>query len=135
MSDVVLQAERVDRIFRDCLIGDRTGKYREVEGVMMRARFSTDKLEEHHEMIAAMLACLPDNFREGRGGGWSFLNACEDRDGRQWTSLHETVDQLVVLGIGTGAVRFSLDRELWGSMPGGMPYFTITGLPDEELNG
>jgi len=68
---------------------------------------------------------LPDEFHTGKGGGWSFLDACNDRNGAQWTSLHRTMDQLVCLGHAIGAVSFCLPREMWKILPGGMPYFVV----------
>ena len=77
-----------------------------------------------------MLGELPDEFHQVGGGGWSFLNACNNRHGELWTGEHRIMELLVMLGIGIGRVRFVMPRDLWSEMPGGMPYFMVTGSDD-----
>jgi hypothetical protein len=71
-----------------------------------------------------MLAELPDNFHEKKGGGWTFLNGCMDRHGNQWGE-QINVDELVMLGQGLGLAKYQLPREMWSVFPGGMPYFSV----------
>ena len=47
-------------------------------------------------------------------------------DGTQWTDLHRTMEQLFLLGLASGLVTELMPRELWGSLPGGMPYYAVT---------
>ncbi len=94
-------------------------------GVMNDYALNPERLEANRELIAALLAELPDEFQSGKGGGWSFLNACMDRHGNLWTGMHPTVEKLVVLGIATGQAEFLLPREIWSVLPGGMPYFAV----------
>ena len=71
---------------------------------------------------------LPSQFRlftEGGAGGWSFLNAHEDKDGVQWGE-HKVIEVLVCLGIAVGHARFLLPRKMWSMAPGGMPYFCVS---------
>jgi hypothetical protein len=75
--------------------------------------------------IRAMLAELPDQYRKSGGGGWSFLNACDDRHGTQWTGFHRTMEHLFMLGLAIGAVTLLMPRELWDALPGGMPYYMV----------
>lgn len=72
-----------------------------------------------------MLDKLPEQFHEATGGGWSFLNACNDRHGNQWTGLHQRMEQLFQLGIALGRVSYCLPREFWSAMPGGVPYIVV----------
>jgi len=58
-------------------------------------------------------------------GGWTFLNACQDKHGRLWTGLHQTVEKLFLLGMATGKAKCLLPREVWPMLPGGLPYFAI----------
>ena len=131
MSDtVVLDAQRVDEIFRDCLFqdGEDTTEHVVAEGIVNRFGFHPERLQSHREEVAALLDELPTEFRSserGGGGGWSFLNACNDRHGNQWTGLHQTMEQLVVLGVALGIVEYPLPREMWGALPGGVPFFII----------
>lgn len=128
MSDtLVLDPQRVEEIFLDCLFrdGEDTSTHVKAEGIMATIGFNPERLEGHRQEIEAMLAELPDDFRESGGGGMSFLNACMDRHGNQWTGLHQTMDQLFTLGIGLDKASFLLPREMWGALPGGMPYLVV----------
>ena len=70
-----------------------------------------------------MLSDLPAEFHQEWGGGWSFLNACRTRSGKQWT--HVEMEKLFVLGLGIEMVVCCLDREFWSSLPGGVPYYMV----------
>lgn len=128
MSDtIVLNPQRVEEIFLDCLFqdGEDTSGAMMAEGIIADYGFSPERLESHCDEIMAMLEELPDDFRESGGGGMSFLNACMDRHGNQWTGMHQTMEQLMVLGIALKLVSYMLPKSLWPSLHGGMPYFTI----------
>ena len=121
-----LTAENVDEVFRDCLFKDGEDMSSPVvaEGVRCVYGFHHDRLEGHSGDVADMLACLPDDFREDKGGGHTFLNACVDRAGVQWGE-HRSIEQLMVLGVATGQVKILLPRDMWKVLPGGMPYFSV----------
>lgn len=123
-----LTADRVTAVFRDCLHTDDESLDGAVivEGIINKSALHPERLASHRAEIAAMLAELPDEFRKSGGGGWSFLNACDDRNGRQWTGLHQTMDQLFQLGIASGLAAYLMPREMWAVMPGGMPYIVVT---------
>ena len=72
-----------------------------------------------------MLSELPDEFRVSGGGGWSFLQACNDRHGTQWTGFHQAMEELFMLGMAAGLVTELLPRDLWDALPGGMPYYAV----------
>lgn len=74
-----------------------------------------------------MLSELPKEFKKESGGGMSFLNACNTSKGEQWTGEHAKMEQLFALGIASGMVECLLPRELWSSLPGGVPYYVVTG--------
>lgn len=91
-------------------------------------RFSKARIAEEAERIAFMLSELPTEFRtteKGGGGGWSFLNACMDRHGNQWTGMHMTMAQLFALGQAAGLVDLLLPPEMWPALPGGVPYYAV----------
>lgn len=96
-----------------------------VEGIAHSFGFHPDRIEEHKDDIASMLADLPDEFKADGGGGWSFLNACNDKNGNQWTGLHMRMEQLFMLGMAAGKVKYLLPKEIWRVMPGGVPYLQI----------
>lgn len=131
MSEI-LTADRVEEIFRDCLFRDDediTNRV-EVEGIINRFGYHPERLESYRQEIYDMLGELEDNFRASAGGGWSFLNACYDKHGRQWTGLHRTMDHLFTLGIGLGLAQYPGNRDLWTAFPGGVPYMVF--LDTEE---
>lgn len=71
-----------------------------------------------------MLADLPDEFMQEKGGGWSFLNMCMTKDGEQWGE-HPNMEELMVLGCGLGLMKLQLPRAVWSSLPGGVPYLSV----------
>lgn len=113
-----LTAQNVERLFAECF--RETGE--PTEGVMGKAALDTAGRESD---IAAMLAQLPTEFQRTGGGGWSFLNACMDKDGGQWTGMHPTMDKLFMLGIAAGKAQWLMPREMWPMFPGGMPYVIV----------
>ena len=121
-----LTADLVRSTFVDCLFrdGEDTSNYVSVPGIVTNVGFHPDRLRSHKAVIDAMLDELPEQFHEGHGDGWSFLQACNDRHGRQWGEHHD-MEQLFQLGIGIGRVTCPLPRELWSALPGGMPYYCI----------
>lgn len=122
-TTTVLNPQRVSEIFGEC----RHGSTVHVEGIRGPVWFSAERLEVHRPEIEAMLDELPDDFKESSGGGTSFLNACQDKHGNLWTGLHGIMEQLFLLGMGIGKVKLLFPREMWSYLPGGMPYYVITG--------
>lgn len=123
-----LTSENVENVFMDCLFkeGEDTISYVPANlGITSMVGFHPDRLQSHSKEIRSMLSYLPEQFHEKSGGGWSFLNACNDNNGEQWTSLHQRMEQLFQLGNALGMVEALLPRELWPSLPGGMPYIVI----------
>lgn len=114
----LISAAKVEGLFSVCLCEEGEGSL--VQGVVRSVRLNTAGREDD---IRKMLDGLPDAFRASKGGGWSFLNACNDSAGVQWTGMHKTVEELVLLGIAAGLVQFTMPRNLWTFLPGSMPYF------------
>jgi len=82
-------------------------------------------LNSHREEIVAMLGELPTAFKRSAGGGHSFLEACNDKYGNQWTGFHTNMEQLFQLGIAIGMVECQVPPELWPALPGGKPYYVV----------
>jgi hypothetical protein len=118
-----LSAEAVEELFKRCLAKTAEGII--VEGIITKAAFSPKAIEGYRAEIGALLAELPDPFLESGGGGWSFLNACDDRHGRQWTGYQRTMEHLFMLGLASGLVTELLPREMWQVLPGEMPYYAV----------
>lgn len=117
-----LTDKNVEEIFTDCL-GNECDLL--VEGVLLATYFKQDRIDKYKNDIMDMLLCLPDGFLKSKGGGYTFLNACLDNNGRQWTEGHQMIDKLICLGLAIGKVKFCLCRDLWRFLPMGMPYFTV----------
>lgn len=127
-----IDPQRVEQLYLECLAEDLPAddpRFLIVEGIMHQTGFDTEKLEANRAEVVEMLSWLPMQFRDdtanGGGGGWSFLNACEDREGVLWGS-HLGMDQLFQLGIGLGVARYLMPRNMWSILPGGMPYLSVT---------
>ena len=127
-----LTGENVHNIMVDCLFDDDVEIDENnlpdncivIEGILNSYGLKREGLEQHKDDIISMVNQLPTEFIEG--GGWSFLNMCMRNDGEQWTGFHWTQEQLLVLGIGVGAMQILLPREVWNLLPGGMPYVAVT---------
>jgi hypothetical protein len=122
-----LTSENVEKVFTDCLFKDdeNTDNHVVGEGVMSKFGFHPDRLESHKEDLSLMLKCLPASFQAENGGGMSFLNACNDKDGKQWTGMHNIMEMLFAMGVALGLAKYLMPRDMWGMMPGGMPYIAI----------
>lgn len=141
-----LTAENVHEVTRSCLPddgaitrekamaiknGEPSDSFVVVEGIVTTMVFDKEKIEKRKEDIRSMLSELPETFREDKGGGWSFLNACMRQDGVQW-SEHRDMESLFCLGIAAGLANWLMPKDLWAAMPGGMPYVAINIASEEE---
>jgi hypothetical protein len=126
-NKTALNSERVEAIFMECLFqeGEDTTGYISALGIRSDVGFHPQRLQSHRQEIEAMLDELPNEFKKSSGGGSSFLHACNDKHGNQWTDLHQRMEQLVQLGFGIGKVQYQLPRAMWSFLPGGMPYIVI----------
>lgn len=122
-----LNSENVTKIFTDCLYneGENTNDRIECDGVMSKVGFKPQEIQKYTNDIYDMLKQLPEEFMREIGGGYSFLMACNDKDGNQWTGLHQVMEQLFLLGIAIGKVECLMPKELWSILPGGMPYYVV----------
>jgi hypothetical protein len=142
----MINANRVTEIFMACLFaeGEDTTNHVPAEGIVNSVGFHPTRLETHAEEVKSMLDELPTAFHKSGGGGWSFLQACNDRNDEQWTGTHQVMEQLFQLGIGIKCVTLLAPREMWSMLPGGMPYYIVdttspasadeTGIMTEQLN-
>lgn len=122
-----LSAQLVHDTFLKCLFrdGEPTENHKVGEAAQMKVGFHPERLNNNKKKIEEMLDCLPNEFKKSGGGGWSFLNMCNDKDGNQWADLHKTMDELVALGTATGKLSFLMPKEMWNALPGGMPYLVV----------
>jgi len=133
---MILNTKNVKKVFMDCLFNDEEinkdinlpldlTKLIKVEGITSNFGFNLDKLNKNKKNIIDLLKQLPDTFYKNKGGGWTFLNLCLNNKNEIWTGFHLVMEQLMVLGIGIGKVKYLLNKELWISLPERMPYIVI----------
>jgi hypothetical protein len=132
-----LNATTVANIVKDCLFKedeDQTNKV-SVDGILLSFDFHPERLESHRAEVSELLAELPEEFHAGKGGGWSTLNACNDKNGIQWGE-HRDIDFLCSLAIALGLGGWCLSRDFWKLLPGQMPYFVVNApSPENPPNG
>jgi len=130
----MLNDETVRDIFRDCLFEnyEPTDSAVIAEGISCTVGFHPERLKQHTDEIKKILLELPEPFMETGGGGMSFLNACDDRHGNQWTGMHSTMEYLFLLGIGIGMVRCLVPKSMWKVLPGGVPYYVVLNKGDQK---
>jgi hypothetical protein len=133
----LIDSKQVVTILTDCLFTEEElveGVLSEdadaviANGILFNYAFHPQRLESHREEVEQMLCNLPLAFRPsavGGGGGWTFLNACQDANDVQWTGEHRVMEILFCLGIALGVAEWSLPRDLWEALPGGMPYVAV----------
>ncbi len=127
MSEMKLTAENVNLVVKECLAEEAEGEgITVVNAVVHKVAFKEDKLKERRDDIHSMLKQLPDSFQSDGGGGMSFLNACNNNEGNQWTGLHLTMEMLFAMGLAIGVVRDCVP-DMQDILPGGMPYFAVLG--------
>jgi len=123
-----LTSQAVDDIMKDVLFkeeekDDAPKMALHVDGLVRRFGFHPQRVQEAKPRIDALLDELHDDFKEGGGGGYSFLNVPFDKNGRQWGE-HREAEALVCLGIAVGSAEWML-REIAQAMPGGVPYVLV----------
>ena len=130
---VKLSSNSVGDVFRSCLFSEEeltesglpASAMVKVEAVADTYGFSQANLETVKDNIIELLMQLSESFFKGIGDGDSFSNAVRNDRGIVWTKSQVEVDQLLALGLGIGMITYSLPRDMWAILPGGMPYFTI----------
>jgi len=122
-----LSSNNVTKTFMDCLFKNDEDKtnHVKVEGIVSIFGFYPERLQSHYEDIKSMLSELPIDFRTTHGGGMSFLEACNDCNGIQWTGEHQVMEQLFVMAIGLDLAKYCSPKETWQVFPGGVPYIAI----------
>lgn len=96
-----------------------------VEGIRHKFAFNPKRISENKESIRKLTLGLPQEFYQKTGGGWSFLNLCNDAKGRQWGE-HINMEALCVLAIAAKLGKWVLPKEMWKVLPGEMPYFVFS---------
>ena len=129
----MIDSSRVSKLFMECMFNDvEDAKIHEpviVEGIKIAIGLHPQYLEEHKSEINDIIDQLPTEFSKG----FSFLGLSNDINGNQWTGMHQVMEQILLLGLAIKRMEYCAPKELWSSLPGGMPYLFI--LDREEING
>ena len=120
-----LTSSNVEKILIDCFVENEECEGLEIKGIVNTYIFDPDRLKKNSKDITDMLNELPKEFHKNGGGGWSFLQACNKKNGVQWTDLHQRMEELFVLGMGIKKVKSLFTKDMWPSLSGGMPYYVI----------
>ena len=121
-----LSAKNVEAAFLDCLFraNEPIAGYIPVHGLTMNVGFHPDRLKSKREQIRTMLKQLEAEFFPHTGGGMSFLRMPFCKDGRHWGG-HRDCERLLLLALGLGEASFTMPKEMWSILPGGVPYITF----------
>lgn len=122
-------AAQIQQLVKDCLYEDHEVQSGEVpagavivEGIVNQFGFDPEKVAKAKLHIAELLRKIPtDEFLKDKGGGFTFLNLCTDREGNLWGE-HHNMEELCCLAIAAGYGGWCAPRDLWKAFPGGMPY-------------
>ena len=125
-------SDQINNVFRNCLYNPEELPSDKscpndailVEGIRCTFAFHPERIKKHKEEIREFLNKMPEEFHKDTGGGWTFLNLCNDINGNQWGS-QLSVEQLVTLGIAVGMASYCAPKELWSALPGGVPYIVF----------
>lgn len=94
-----------------------------VEGIVNHYAFHPERVAAAKPAIDALLSELPDNFHQTKGGGWTFLNACQDKNGELW-GQHQDIERLICLGIAVGSASWMM-KDMMDVLPGNVPYLEV----------
>jgi len=129
-----LTTENVTEVFKKCLwIDEEIKEFSRdelwkrstvIEGIVKTAGFSPEKVDEQRENIIDLLNQLPIEFHKESGGGYTFLNAPFDKEGKLW-GQQTNAEDLMMLGMAIDKVSYCLPRSTWSVFPGSVPYFVI----------
>lgn len=136
IMDYELTAERVREMFLSCLFkeGEEQSGAVIVPGLTIRVWFHPQRLEEQREKLVQMIDQLPQEFLLDVGGGWSFLELALRKDGCHWAE-HKTMQEFLLMCIGLKMAGYLLPRDIWPSLPGGVPYIAFDpkgGVPSHD---
>lgn len=122
----MINQEEITAIFLDCLFKDDEIVNNKpiidpiyATGIVVdKFGFNPDRIKLYEENIKKAIDQLHETFNEG----WSFFNLGLLKDGMIWTTSHQCMEQLLVLGIASGFLKYTLPKKSWRFLPGGVPY-------------
>lgn len=129
--------EEVNKLFELC--GFRKGEvvesnplkpYIVAEGISGNFIFSAERINEHKDRIYELIDQIP-----GVDYGASFADFGMTKDGREWTNQHWAAEQLMLLGLASDILVYTLPEEYWYAM-GGVPRVTrVSSNKEKSVTG
>lgn len=114
--------ERARVVGGSALIDENNQRYVRVKGVAHDFAFVRDRLDGiRSDYIALCVEMLPDLFYQSKGGGWTFLDLPFDRNEERWGEQRDA-EVFLAIGLALDIAKYSLGREFWSALPGGVPY-------------
>lgn len=122
---IPLTEATVDRIYKDCLATrediENEDDYTKAEGIDSVSFFNTEKLNNHKNEVKELVGqirCIDK--------GISFLNMSFDHNGSHTTSYKSHMCQLIKLGVASGFLQYTVDRQCIDNLPVYVPFIVLT---------
>ena len=127
-----LTAENVSKVFFGCMYKEEIKDVQDiphgsivVEGIKSTVVFDPAKVKSNREDIKDLLTQIHDDFSSKEAGGTSFMNLPANKDGGTWGE-QMNAEQLMLIGIAAGYMRYLVPPDGWKILPGGMPYLIVS---------
>jgi ABC-type Fe3+-citrate transport system substrate-binding protein len=126
-STLTLTREHVTEVFEDCLYreSEDPAQFIMIAGILNPAKFSSERLTQHRQEIADMLASLPAEFQQNRKHSANMRKAITNKYGFSWTDSYSDVAMLIQLGIATGQVKCFKGRHFGPFKRGKLPNVVV----------
>lgn len=136
----MISAKRVDEILSDCFLkkdeltedGKPKVPFVKCAGVVRNFGLHPDRCMSHEDEIISMLDQVEDLDK-----GISFLcfGKCKDSSSEYDTwGEHRSYEALIALGISIGRIAYPFPRDMWGVLPGSVPYVMYSKDKKLELD-
>lgn len=115
-------------IFKDCLVRREEVEndkplidYTKAEGINTVSFFNTERLNSHKDTVEKLISQV-----RGIERGISFLNLSLDHKGNHTSKYQRHMDQLIQLGVASGILTYTVDRQCIDALPGYVPFIMLT---------
>ena len=136
-----LTAENVSKLYIKCMYKEEIKSEQDiphgsiiVEGIKNTGVFDPKNVEANKEDIKDLLTQIHEDFASKESGGTSFLNLPVSENGGTWGE-HMNAEQLMLIGIASGYMRYLVPPDGWAILPGGMPYLVVSFEDKVEADG
>ena len=127
-----LTAENVNKVFFGCMYKEEIKDVQDiphgsiiVEGISMTGVFDPARVEANRADIKELLSDINEDFSSKEAGGTSFMALPFRKDGEQWGE-QPNAQELMLVGVASGYMRYLVPPDGWKVLPGGMPYLIVS---------